>query len=45
MEVRFEDFEQDPIAKAEEIYAKLGLGDFQAVKPLMAAYTGEKKGF
>lgn len=45
MEVRFEDFEQAPIAKAEEIYAKLGLGDFQAVKPLMAAYTGEKKGF
>ena len=45
VEVRFEDFERDPLAEAEEIYAKLGLGDFQSVKPLMAAYVGEKKGF
>ena len=40
-----EDFEQDPLTKAEEIYEKLQLGDFQSVKPLMAAYVGEKRGF
>ena len=45
VEVRFEDFEQDPLTKAEEIYEKLQLGDFQSVKPLMAAYVGEKRGF
>ena len=45
IEVRFEDFEHDPLAKAEEIYDHLKLGDFQAVRPLMAAYVGEKKGF
>lgn len=45
IEVRFEDFEADPVAKTEEIYKTLNLGDFEAVRPLMAEYAGQKKGF
>lgn len=45
IEVRFEDFEADPVGKAGEIYSALNLGDFDVVRPLMAEYAGEKKGF
>ena len=44
-EIRFEDFEKDPVGVAQQIYAKLNLGDFESVRPLMAEYAGEKKGF
>lgn len=45
VEVRFEDFEVDPVAKTEEIYRLLRLGDFEHVRPKMEAYVGSKKGF
>ncbi|MGM9736989.1 MAG: sulfotransferase family protein [Candidatus Cryptobacteroides sp.] len=45
IEVRFEDFEKDPVAMAEKIYKTLDLGDFESVKPLMEAYAGQKRGF
>ena len=45
IEVRFEDFEKDPVAMAEKIYKALDLGDFESVRPLMSEYAGQKKGF
>lgn len=45
VEVKFEDFEVDPVAKSEEIYSRLGIGDFERVRPKMEAYVGSKKGF
>ena len=44
-EVRFEDFEADPIALTEQIYKQLRLGDFEAVRGKMEAYVGTKRGF
>lgn len=44
-ELRFEDFEKDPVGMAEQIYKALDLGDFESVRPLMAEYAGQKKGF
>ena len=44
-ELRFEDFEKDPVGMAEKIYKSLNLGDFESVRPLMAEYAVQKKGF
>lgn len=45
IEVRFEDFEKDPIAEAGRIYSVLGLGDFASACPLMESYIAGKRGF
>lgn len=45
IEVRFEDFEADPIGMAEQIYQTLGLGDFQKVRPYLGKYVKKKEGF
>jgi len=45
MEVRFEDFERDPVAMVGTVYDRLNLGDFSSVRGRMAEYVGEKKGF
>lgn len=42
-EVRFEDFEVAPLAKTEEIYRTLNLGDFNSVKTRMAEYLNAQK--
>lgn len=44
VEVRFEDFEKDPVGKAEEIYKAIDLGDFDNVKGYMLKYADSKKG-
>lgn len=44
-EVRFEDFEADPLGRTQEIYRDLGLGDFERVRPAMAAYLDAHRGF
>ena len=45
VEVRFEDFEADPIKYTEQIYKQLQLGNFEAVRAKMEAYVGTKRGF
>lgn len=45
VEVRFEDFEADPIKHTEQIYKQLQLGDFEAIRAKMEAYVGTKRGF
>lgn len=45
VEVRFEDFEADPIKHTEQIYKQLQLGDFEAVRSKMETYVGTKRGF
>lgn len=43
VEVRFEDFEADPVAGAEAIYRHLRLGDFEQVRPRMEQFAASKK--
>ncbi len=45
IEIRFEEFEADPVENARKIYEKLRLGDFEAVRPAMEKYAGTKRGF
>ncbi len=45
VEVRFEDFEADPLGRTEEIYRALSLGDFERVRPAMAAYLDAHRTF
>lgn len=45
IEVRFEDFEADPMLFTETIYRTLDLGDFARVRPLMEKYIHQKQGF
>lgn len=44
-EVRFEDFEANPVEMTEKIYKQLQLGDFETVRPNIEAYVGSKRGF
>lgn len=44
-EVRFEDFEADPVAMTKRIYDELSLGDFERVRSRVEAYVGSKRGF
>ncbi|MBR2367394.1 MAG: sulfotransferase [Alistipes sp.] len=44
-EVRFEDFEADPVAVTERIYRELRLGSFERVRSRIEAYVGSKRGF
>jgi omega-hydroxy-beta-dihydromenaquinone-9 sulfotransferase len=45
VEVRFEDLEAAPLAQLERIYDGLGLRDFAAVRPALAAYVESVRGF
>ena len=45
VEMRFEDFEADPLKKMQEIYEKLSLPGFEAAQPAIAAYVNKKKGY
>ena len=44
-QMRFEDFEADPIAMSSQIYRSLNLGDFDSVRPEMERYVASKKRF
>lgn len=44
VELRFEDFETDPLTKTKEIYEKLSLGGWDSAKDAIEAYIGKKKG-
>lgn len=44
-EVRFEDFEADPIGMAGSLYGKLSLGDFERVRPAMEKHVALQRGF
>jgi len=43
VELRFEDFETDPLAYVERIYRQLDLGEFAAVRPTFARYLDSQK--
>lgn len=45
VEMRFEDFEADPLKKMQEIYEKLSLPGFEAAQPAIEAYVNKKKGY
>ena len=45
IEVRFEDFEADPVGMAARIYERLGLDGFDRSRPAMERYTSSRKGF
>lgn len=45
VEMRFEDYEADPLEKTREIYEKLSLPGFEKARPAIAAYVNKKKGY
>lgn len=45
IEIRFEDFEADPMGVTEQIYSKLKLGSFDEAKQYMGRYVNSKRGF
>lgn len=45
VEIRFEDYEADPIARTEEIYRQLSLPGFNEALPAMERYVGDRKGY
>lgn len=45
MEIKFEDFEADPLGMTKQIYENLGLPGWQAAEPAIAQYVGSKKGY
>ena len=44
VEIKFEDFEKDPMAVTKSIYEKLSLDGFDDAKEAIASYVGKKKG-
>lgn len=44
-EVRFEDFEADPVAMTEAVYDALSLGGFERVRSRIADYVAKQRGF
>ncbi len=44
-EVRFEDFEADPLGMTERIYRDLSIDGFEEARPAIEAYIGGKKGY
>ncbi len=44
IEIKFEDFEADPIAATQRIYERLSLEGFEAARPAMERYVGAKRG-
>ena len=45
IEVKFEDFEADAMAKTKEIYEKLSIPGYEAAKEDIEKYLGQKKGY
>lgn len=45
VELKFEDFEKDPIGNLESIYGKLGLKDFEQSRPLFEQYVNSQKSY
>lgn len=45
VELRFEDFEADPVENTRQIYNTLQLGDFDKVRANIEQYAGSKRGF
>ena len=45
VEVRFEDFEQDPFGATQDIYRRLSLPGFDEARASIKAYVGKKKGY
>lgn len=45
LEMRFEEFEREPLAGVEQAYAALGLGDFEAARPRMQAYLETQRSY
>lgn len=45
VEMKFEDFEADPLERCREIYEKLSLPNFHKTEAAIAAYVGNKKGY
>jgi len=44
-DVRYEDLVRDPIGQLEAIYEKLGLGDFESIRPKIEAHVSSKKDY
>lgn len=44
-EVKFEDFETDPLGMTEEIYRRLRIPGFAEARPAIEQYVGAKKGY
>ena len=44
-EMKFEDFEKDPMGMTEKIYAQLQLSGLEAAKPAIEQYLNSKKGY
>jgi len=44
-EVRYEELVRDPIGEMKKLYARLGLGGFDAVQPELERYFAEKAGY
>ncbi len=44
IEIKFEDYETDPIGQTELIYKSLGLSGFDAARPAIEAYVSKKSG-
>lgn len=44
-ETRYEDIVADPVSELEKIYAALGLGDFEKVRPQLEQATAESRSF
>lgn len=45
IEVRFEDFESDPLGQTRKIYEHLKLGDFDSIHDAIKSYTEAKRNF
>ncbi len=45
IEIKFEDFEADPLAMTERIYRTLNIPGFEEAQPDIAAYLNKKKGY
>jgi len=45
IEVRFEEFEEDPILHLENLYKQLEIPDFQAARPKFEAYVNKMSGY
>ena len=44
-EIRYEDLIADPVGQMRSVYEKLGLGDYEAVRPAIEKYAAEQKDY
>ena len=42
-DLRYEDLVQNPVSEVRRVYEELGLDDFEALRPALAAYVGKQK--